>query len=61
MKREQMLKEFERTRDFHHGRVEVAAALLGLKPESLARALYRARKAGVSVAFTQQSTVRRFR
>lgn len=53
--REEMLRIFEDTRPIHHGKIDQAAPILGMTEESLERALYRARKAGVDVAFTAYS------
>jgi hypothetical protein len=50
--REETLYEFEWTRTRHKGSILTAAPMLGMNPKALAQALYRARKAGVAVSFT---------
>jgi uncharacterized damage-inducible protein DinB len=49
MTSDDLLAEYEHTWDRHRGQVSVAAAILGMKPASLSRALYRARKRGIEV------------
>jgi hypothetical protein len=47
--RTEIADEFMHTWDRHGGRVSVAAPILGLRPDNLARALYRARQDGMEV------------
>lgn len=44
-------ENFDDTREYHRGSVTLAARRLGLKPESLRRALNRARKRGWTGTF----------
>ena len=50
-RRAEVLADFEGTRDQHRGHVSIAAPLLGMSKAALARALYRAKAAGVDVRF----------
>ncbi len=53
--RAELLSEFRHTWARHGGSVLAAAHLFGTKPDALARRLYRARAAGLDVAFTDDS------
>ncbi|MDO8308135.1 MAG: hypothetical protein Q7V58_07240 [Actinomycetota bacterium] len=47
----EFVEEFEWTRCRHGGIVTVAAPIFGLRPDALARRLYRARQGGFAVEF----------
>jgi len=49
--REALLEDYHDTWDYHGGDIEIAASRLGMRPESLERALHRARAAGHNVQF----------
>lgn len=51
-KRSDVIDEFESLRDRTNGEVALAAPLMGMTPEALDRALWRARKAGWTGGFT---------
>ena len=53
MSNEELVAEFEWTRPRHGGDITVAAAIFGMTPEGIERALYRARKRGVEVEFSR--------
>lgn len=49
--RDEVVSLFNETYSRHGGRVDQAAAILGMSPSSLDRALFRAKKDGVEVTF----------
>lgn len=49
--REEILEDFEFTRPEHKGGITLAASILKMNRESLARALHRAKAGGVHVEF----------
>lgn len=51
----ELISEFEWTRDRHGGSVVHAAHILGMKPASLARRLYRLKKTGRVIRFTNDT------
>jgi hypothetical protein len=51
MPREIVLSEFEHTWGRHSGQITVAAPILGMSPQALSRALYRAKSDGEQVRF----------
>ena len=53
--RDVVVSEFEHTRVRHGGRVSIAAPILGMSNEALARALFRARQSGYDVNFIDDS------
>lgn len=48
---DEVIEDFEDSRDHHGGLVVIAAERLGMKPETLERQLFRARAAGIEVQF----------
>ena len=50
-----VVSEFQHTYTRHGGRVSIAAPILGMRNEALARALFRARKNGYDVRFIDDS------
>jgi len=44
-----VLEDFEWTRDYHRGDLDLAAQRLGMSVDALARALYRAKNKGLDV------------
>jgi DNA-binding NtrC family response regulator len=50
--REELIHEFKWTWGRHRGRTSIAAEILGIKENTLERALSRARKDGVAIEFT---------
>jgi hypothetical protein len=55
MKSDELIAEYEHTWDRHRGRISVAAEILGMTPNSLSRAIYRARQRGIDVRMRDDS------
>ena len=49
VRRDEWLPDYEMTWDRHKGNTMLAAQILGMKRETLERAIYRARAAGVQI------------
>ena len=41
LNRQELIEEFEHTRDRHHGSITIAARILNMTPDALSRRLYR--------------------
>jgi len=48
----ELVIEFEQTRPRHNGLISLAAVILEINPEALARRFYRLNKNGASISFT---------
>jgi len=51
-KRDDLIREYNELYFIHHGNLHTAAQMLDMNKESLERALYRARAAGIEVRWT---------
>lgn len=58
--RSEVLFMFEQTRSTHGGVITPAARAMNMKPETLSRALHRARKDGYNVVFTTKFSRARY-